>query len=152
MVFQKKITLKMDEEQILEIIHIIQHVFLISIFCFIIASFIDKIFPILNTEKKDSVIFLEVITHLIILLIAIYYVRILIYKIPLLPFGNEDILKNNSKEHFHVELLISIILIGTQQRLIHKIDYLGKKIFKIYGLNLDEIDSSGDKKESIISF
>jgi hypothetical protein len=108
--------------------------------CFIVASLVDRVFPEVDIQQHPLITFAEITIHLIVLLIIVYFIRRLIYMIPFPPHS-KSIMTDKSIDSFDVEVIINIILIGTQQRLLRKFDVIGKHIFGITEI----VDGDDDK-------
>jgi hypothetical protein len=96
---------------------------------FLAGSFLDTLFP-LAEEKKDTIEILgEVIAQSMLLIITIYYVRKLVKVVPFM-FQFTKSYRPYGATEYSGEVMIAIVLIGSQFSLLKKIDILSRRFYK----------------------
>lgn len=133
---------RFDKVRFINIAGSIQYGILYSIVYFAIGILINFIFPSFTTNISLMTLFGWILLQCLVLIIASFYVRKLVEAIPglasffpkyfdisnltakgLIPYGVDE---------YRGDMASSIVLIGTQYRLLEKIAYLTKEVGKLY--------------------
>jgi hypothetical protein len=133
---------RLDKVRFINILGSVQYGILYSVVYFIIGVLIHKAFPIFTEKISLLVLFAWIVFQCLVLIIVTFYVRKFIEAIPgiasLFPnFFNVDILKAKGfipygVDEYKGDMASSIVLIGTQYRLLEKIAFLTEEIAKLY--------------------
>lgn len=118
-----------DAIRIQNLLETLQYGLLYLIAGFLAGSFLDTLFP-LAEEKKDTIEILgEVIAQSMLLIITIYYVRKLVKVVPFM-FQFTKSYRPYGATEYSGEVMIAIVLIGSQFSLLKKIDILSRRFYK----------------------
>lgn len=121
-----------DKVRLMELLESIQYGFGYLITGFFAGTLLDYSFPSFNEDTPALTVFLEVILQSLLLIILVFYVRLLVKSMPsLFDFHLEKHLRYvpYSASEYGGELMISLAVIGAQFHLIKKLDFLSRKFY-----------------------
>lgn len=121
--------IRTDSIRIQSLLESLQYGILYLIAGFGVGSFLDTIFPIADERKETTAIFTEVIGQSLALILIIYYIRKLVKVVPFL-FAFTKSYKPYGASEYSGEIMIAIVLIGSQFSLLKKIDILSRRFYK----------------------
>jgi hypothetical protein len=127
-----------DEARIMELLESMQYGLGYLFVGFIAGALADSIFPKYDETKDLSTVFFETVLHSMLLIIVVFYVRKIVKIMPFLFVINIDtngdgkIAKYQPYQatEYSGELMIALILVGSQLNLIKKIDLLSRKLYQ----------------------
>lgn len=128
-----------DEARIMELLESIQFGLGYLSIGFIAGVFIDALFPRYDETKEIHLVFFETVLHALTLIIVVFYVRKIVKIMPFLFVIDLDTNGDGKVSKYHPyqateysgELMIALILVGSQLNLIKKVDLLARKIYKV---------------------
>ena len=105
---------------------------------FTAATVLDYSFPSFKEDISTKELFLEVLLQVIMLAIAVFYVRKIVKIMPFLFVLQTDINGDGKIDKYHPylateysgEVMIALVLLGAQFNLIKKIDLLSRRLYK----------------------
>jgi hypothetical protein len=121
----------LDDIRIMQLFETFQYSILYIFASFIVGTTLDFSFPEYDETKETWKIFVEVIGQCLLLVLGVFYSRKLVKIVPFL-----FILNNNNKyrpyeiPEYGGEIMISMVLIGTQLNLLKKIDFLSRDLYE----------------------
>lgn len=97
---------------------------------------VDLLFPNYDEEKETWTLFLEIVLQSILLIFVVFYVRKLVKLVPFMfvltengkPIAPE--FRPYEAPEYNGEVMIAVILIGSQFNLIKKIDLMSRRLYK----------------------
>jgi hypothetical protein len=124
-----------DEARIMELLESIQYGLGYLFIGFIAGALVDSIFPKYDEEKDTFTVFIETVLHSMLLIIVVFYVRKIVMVMPFLFVINMDTDGNGKIAKYYPyqateysgELMIALILVGSQLNLIKKVDLLSRR-------------------------
>jgi hypothetical protein len=122
-----------DKVRFMEILESIQYGIAYLVVGFLAGTVLDFSFPSFNEETPTKVVFLEVVLQSLLLIVLVFYVRLLVKTMPSLfdfHFGKRSRYVPYSASEYGGELMISLAVIGAQFHLIKKLDFLSRKLYK----------------------
>jgi hypothetical protein len=127
-----------DKVRFMEILESIQYGFGYLLVGFFAGTVLDFSFPTFTEESSVWVVLAEVILQSLLLIVIVFYVRLLVKTMPsLFDFhlkGRSRYVPYSTSE-YGGELMISLAVIGAQFHLIKKLDFLSRKLYKfIYNM------------------
>ena len=133
---------RLDKVRLINITGSVQYGILYSVAFFIVGVGLHYIFPAFTTKISLLSLFGWILLQCLVIIIVTFYVRKFIEAIPGLAsyfpnFFNVDILKTKGfipygVDEYRGDMASSIVLIGTQYRLLEKIAYLTQEVSKRY--------------------
>ncbi len=127
-----------DKVRFMELLESIQYGIAYLVVGFFAGTVLDFSFPYFNEETPVHVVFLEVVLQSLLLIILVFYVRLLVKTMPSLfdfHLGKRSRYVPYSASEYGGELMISLAVIGAQFHLIKKLDFLSRKLYKfIYNM------------------
>ena len=121
----------MDKIRFMELLESIQYGFGYLLVGFLAGTLLDYSFPSFNEETPVWVVLLEVIVQSLLLIILVFYVRLVVKTMPsLFDFhlkGRSRYVPYSTSE-YGGELMISLAVISAQFHLIKKLDFLSRKL------------------------
>ena len=121
--------LRFDTIRLNKLVEILEYASVYFVFTFVIASFIDSIFPAYDQHKKTYVLFLESILQLLTYILVSYYVKKLIYIIPPIVFANKYIPSMKQESNVAITIIGTYGLILMQNNLRTKISAISYRLF-----------------------
>jgi hypothetical protein len=122
-----------DKVRFMEIVESIQYGIVYLVIGFMAGTVLDYSFPSFNEETPTKVVFLEVVLQSVLLIVLVFYVRLLVKTMPSLfdfHLGKRVRYVPYSTSEYGGELMISLAVIGAQFHLIKKLDFLSRKLYK----------------------
>jgi hypothetical protein len=131
--------LRVDDIRLMQIFETVQYSILYIFASFILGTTLDYSFPHYQETKDVWKVFGEVIGQCLLLVLGVFYSRKLVTVVPFLFVLNS----NNKYRPYEIpeyggEIMISMVLIGSQLNLLKKIDFLSRKLYEYV---------SGDQKK-----
>ncbi len=133
---------RFDKVRLINIVGSIQYGIIYSIVYFVVGMLIHLVFPTFTTNISLMGLFGWILLQCLVLIIVSFYVRKFVEAIPgVLSFFPKYFNFSNldakgfipyGVDEYKGDMASSIVLIGTQYRLIEKIAYLTKEVAKIY--------------------
>lgn len=123
--------LAFDNTRINQILELIQYSTTYSISTIILGLGMNITFPAYNDSISTWRLFGEIIVELIVLTIAVFYIRKLNQLIPFLFHVNDgvsQVYKPYSTTEYQGEIALSIIFVGVQFRLVRKLALFAKRL------------------------
>lgn len=125
-----------DEIRLMELLESIQYGVLYLLSGFGLGVTLDYSFPAYREDIRTRTLFLEVVFQCLLLIILTYYLRKVIKIIPFLfmidiagtGLGKSKYIPYKTEE-YSGELMIAIVLLGTQFTLIKKLDLLSRRFY-----------------------
>ncbi len=121
-----------DKVRVMEILESVQYGTAYLLVGFLAGTLLDFSFPSFNEDTPVGIVLLEVILQSVLLIIVVFYVRLLVKTMPSLfdfHFGKGSRYVPYSASEYGGELMISLAVIGTQFHLINKFDFLSRKLY-----------------------
>lgn len=121
-----------DKVRFMELLESIQYGFGYLIVGFFAGTVLDYSFPSFNEDTPALTVFLEVLLQSLLLIILVFYVRLLVKSMPSLfdfHLGKQVRYVPYSASEYGGELMISLAVIGAQFHLIKKLDFLSRKFY-----------------------
>lgn len=119
----------LDSIRIQNILEILQYGLLYLVAGFLSGAFLDTCFPLADEKKDTTEIFGEVVGQSMLLILVIYYVRKLVKIVPFM-FQFTKSYRPYGATEYSGEIMIAIVLIGSQFSLLKKIDILSRRFYK----------------------
>jgi len=133
--------LRVDKVRLINVVGSVQYGIIYSIVFFIIGIILHSVFPVFTTKISLVSLFGWILLQCLVIILITFYVRKLIESIPgifsffpkyfnvsdlqakgFIPYGIDE---------FQGDMASSIVLIGTQYRLLEKIAYLTEEVAKL---------------------
>jgi hypothetical protein len=121
-----------DKIRFMELIESIQYGIVYLVIGFFAGTLLDYSFPSFNEDTSVVSVFLEVLLQSILLIVLVFYVRLLVKTMPSLfdfHLGKHLRYVPYSSSEYGGELMISLAVIGAQFHLIKKLDFLSRKLY-----------------------
>ena len=126
-----------DEARIMELLESIQYGLGYLFIGFIAGALVDSFFPKYDEAKDTFPVFVETVVHSMLLIIVVFYVRKIVKIMPFLFVINMDTNGDGKIAKYHPyqateysgELMIALILVGSQLNLIKKVDLLSRRLY-----------------------
>ena len=126
-----------DEARIMELLESIQYGLGYLFVGFIAGALVDSIFPKYDETKDIFTVFIETLLHSMLLIVVVFYVRKIVKIMPFMFVIDIDTNGDGKVSKYHPyqateysgELMIALILVGSQLNLIKKIDLLSRKLY-----------------------
>jgi len=121
-----------DKVRVMEILESVQYGTAYLLVGFLAGTVLDSSFPSFDEETPVELVLVEVILQSVLLIILVFYVRLLVKTMPSLfdfHFGKSSRYVPYSASEYGGELMISLAVIGTQFHLIKKFDFLSRKFY-----------------------
>jgi len=107
---------------------------------FIAGALVDALFPKYDETKDTFTVFAETVIHSMLLIIVVFYVRKIVKIMPFLFVINIDTNGDGKIAKYHPyqateysgELMIALILVGSQLNLIKKVDLLSRRLYRVF--------------------
>ena len=109
-------------------LHLSQNVVLIGTSCYFIGIWINKLFPKIDIHKKRLTIFIEAMTHALLVVLLVFYIHILYQKVPLLFKIMKNYNPHNKGVILGESIAYSLILFSTQTKIKDKFRILSEDI------------------------
>ena len=128
-----------DEARIMELLESIQYGLGYLFIGFLAGALADSIFPKYDEAKDTFPVFVETVLHSMLLIIVVFYVRKIVKIMPFLFVINMDTNGDGKIAKYHPyqateysgELMIALILVGSQLNLIKKVDLLSRRLYRM---------------------
>lgn len=125
---------KLDSIRLNEILEISQYSFIYFLAAFVVGGAMNLIFPEFSEYTPTGQLAFEVMGELMVITIAIFYLRKFAKIVPFLfqvriP-GTKEYIPYKTTE-YQGEIALSIIFVGLQFRLIKKIDLLASRLYEL---------------------
>lgn len=126
--------MRFDSIRLNELLEISQYSFIYVMAAFVVGGAMNLIFPEFNEATPTGRLAVEVIAELMVITIAIFYLRKFAKIVPFLfqvhvPGAKEYVPYRTTE--YQGEIALSIIFVGLQFRLIKKIDLLASRLFEL---------------------
>jgi hypothetical protein len=121
-----------DKVRVMEILESVQYGTAYLLVGFLAGTVLDSSFPSFDEETPVELVLVEVILQSVLLIILVFYVRLLVKTMPSLfdfHFGKSSRYVPYSASEYGGELMISLAVIGTQFHMIKKFDFLSRKLY-----------------------
>lgn len=124
--------LLLNDIRIMQLLETFQYGILYILASFIVGTTLDYSFPHYEETKNVWKVFGEVVGQCLLLVLGVFYSRKLVKIVPFLFVING----NNKYRPYEIpeyggEIMISMVLIGTQLNLLKKIDLLSRKLYEV---------------------
>lgn len=125
-----------DAIRIMQLLESLQYGIGYIVVSFLAGCGVDLLFPTYNEDAETSKLFIEIVLQSLVLIFVVFYVRKIVKVVPFLFVLTEDgkplapEFKPYQASEYNGEVMIAIILIGSQFNLIKKIDLMSRRIFK----------------------
>ena len=133
--------LRVDKVRLINVVGSVQYGIIYSIVFFIIGIILHSVFPVFTTKISLLSLFGWILLQCLVIILITFYVRKLIQAVPGIAsffptiFNTSDLRAKGfipyGVEEFKGDMASSIVLIGTQYRLLEKIAYLTEEVAKL---------------------
>ena len=128
-----------DEARIMELLESIQYGLGYLFIGFLAGALADSMFPKYDETKDTFAVFVETVLHSMLLIVVVFYVRKIVKIMPFLFVINMDTNGDGKIAKYHPykateysgELMIALILVGSQLNLIKKVDLLSRRLYRM---------------------
>lgn len=120
-------TLNNWKERGLELLEISQYTVLYALAVIFFASLIDKAFPEYDASMDSAAIAGLVVAQLVVIAIAVYFIRRLVRMIPFVGFKAYDCYNPEAAPE-NVDIIVGVLLMTVQPQLLAKVQHVGRAI------------------------
>lgn len=127
---------EMDDIRIMQLLESFQYGLGYIVVSFIAGCTVDILFPTFDENKDNRTLFLEILLQSLALILVVFYVRKIVKILPFLFVITRDgkpaapEFRPYEAPEYNGEVMIAVILIGSQFNLIKKIDLMSRRIYK----------------------